>query len=204
MATAKTSKAKASAKTTKTTSKASKAKASAPKQLNTTLNLMVIPNKNQQITGICNLAINGNKTPFTVHKAHNICLNSIGALGNSLNAVKQVFCTLYANYVLPANMQYGLKKQYGMAYGIIAKQASYKAVAVHHKANGNNAIIINQCNSFTYTHASTLASKHGITLLQGKAGKANWGILQVTQSNIQAVINYIVALLNLTPATAKQ
>jgi hypothetical protein len=175
----------------------------APQQLPTVLSMVAIPTKLQIPTGQVTLNVNGKNQSFAANTAHNFCLNSITALGNSLNVVKHFFIALYNNYTLPGTMQYAVKPQYGIAYGITAKQASYKAICAHHKANGTNAIIINQCNSFTFASAMALAQKHNVTLLQGKGGKANWGIMQVTQASLGNCVSFVAALLNLVPVSGK-
>lgn len=200
MATKKTNKVKASVKANtvqKTKSNVPQTQGTKLQQLNSLLSLMVLPCKNGLITGQTSFMLAGKSTSFTIGTKHNINVSATIAGAQVL----QVLLTLYNKYILPQGAQWGIKAVNALSLGICnASNTSYKCIIAHHRGNGQNALCINQCKLFTMQQAQTLAGTHNLLLLT--SSKKTWGIINVTASNIQAVVNYIVALLNLKPVKA--
>ena len=202
MATKKTNKVKASVKANtaqKTNSKTQKSQGTKLQQLNTIFNVMVLPCKNGLITGNTSFMLAGKNTSFAIGTKHNINVSNTIAGAQVL----QVLLTLYNKYILPQGAQWGIKAVNALSLGICnASNTSYKCIIAHHRGNGLNALCINQCKLFTMQQAQQQAQTHNLPLLT--SSKKTWGIINVTASNIQAVVNYVVTLLNLKPVKASK
>lgn len=95
------------------------------------------------------------------------------------------------------NVKLAYKNVYGMAFGLVPKQATkaYKCVISHHLGDGTRAIVVNENSLFSFTRAREVFRENSLNLVPGKIN-GKWGHVFVTdESKVEPIQRAIVALL---------
>jgi len=159
-----------------------------PPVVNTTYQVFISPDKNEKLTGISKLTIGDKVKDFKSLTSVDLDINLL----NISDLVKKLFIQVMNGYDLVNTRLCYHNASYGPCFGLAVAQDVYKCMFTHHKGNGVNALVVNQCNSYLYLTVSTELKKQDVTISQGRGGKANWGIININDANIDGIIKSMV------------
>lgn len=161
-----------------------------PPVVNTTYPIFISPDKNEKLTGTSKLTIGDKVKDFKSLTSIDLDINLL----NVSDLVKKLFIQVMNGYELVNTRLTFHNASYGPCFGFTVAQDVYKCMFAHHKGNGINALVVNQCNLYLYVTASEALKKQDVTISQGRGGKANWGIVNINESNIDGIIASMLAI----------
>lgn len=150
--------------------------------------VFVYPAKGKGELDECLISIDGKDKHFKALTEHKLDILSL----KLSDLVKQFFTGF--TKVQVSNVKLAYKRVYGVAFGFaIAKPTSYKCVIAHHAANGQSAIVFNQCALMTLKQIDETFDKQGLSSEKNDT----YRVVQLTKDNIAKVTKATIQLLNI-------